>query len=295
MPPRARTRHLAEAVALGALHGPTELLPVSSSGHTELIPWLLGWDRESLEPEQRKSFEVALHAGTAVGLMLALRSEMSEAIRQGGPRLALLVGLATLPPAVVGYGLEGPIERRLGTPASVAVGLILGAGAMAWADRSPQQRTADEAGALDAIWLGVAQACALMPGVSRNGATLTAARLRGFRRNDANRLSWSVALPVIAGATTLRAIRLRRHGLPAGAAGPFAAGAVASFVSTLASTKVIAALERDSSLLPYALYRLALGSLALRRAWRPRSISGTGPARPVPEPHPSGDRGQWVT
>lgn len=280
-------RPLAQAVVLGALHGPTELLPISSSGHTELIPWLLGWGRESLAPEQRKSFEVALHAGTAAGLLVALRSEVSDAIEQASPRLALLIGLATLPPAVVGYGLEGPIERRLGTPASIAAGLILGGAAMAWADRSPQDRIADEAGALDAVWLGVGQACALIPGVSRNGATLTAARLRRFRRRDASRLSWQVALPVIAGATALRAIRLRRHGLPAGAAGPFAAGAVASLVSTLASARAIGAVDRDGSLLPFALYRVTLGSVALHRAWRKRSISGAGPARPAPEPHAS--------
>ena len=272
MAPRTRTRAVAEAVALGVLHGPAELLPISSSGHTELIPWLFGWDREALSAEQRKSFEVALHAGTAAALLLALRGEVLDAARRGGPRLALLVSIATLPPAVVGYALEGPIERRLGTPVSIAVGLILGGGAMAWADRSPQDRSADEAGILDALLLGLGQACALMPGVSRNGATLTAARLRRFRRRDANRLSRHVALPVIAGATTLRTIRLRRDGLQPGATGPFVAGAIASFVSTLGSTRVIGAVERDGSLLPYSLYRAALGSLALRRAWRRRSV-----------------------
>ena len=145
---------------------------------------------------------------------------------------------------------------------------------MAWADRAPQERGHEEAGALDALWLGVAQACALVPGVSRNGATLAAARLRRFTREDANRLSRHVALPVIAGATLLKGIRLHRRGLPPGAAAPFAAGAAAAFASTLGSTWLIRQVERDRSLLPYAVYRsaLALGALAKLRSDRSSKI-----------------------
>jgi undecaprenyl-diphosphatase len=139
---------------------------------------------------------------------------------------------------------------------------------MAVADRSPQERTHADAGALDALWLGVAQACSLLPGVSRNGATLAAARWRRFTRVDANRLSRHSALPIIAGATLLKGVRLHSRGLPAGAAVPFAAGAAAAFVSTLASTRLIQALERDSSLLPYAVYRIALASVIARRLAR---------------------------
>src|SRR5205807_3477153 len=129
-----------------------------------------------------------------------------------------------------------PIERHLGTPATIAGGLIGGAVCMALADRQPQARSHEEAGAIDALWLGLAQACALTPGVSRNGATLAAARMRRFTREDANRLSRHVALPVIVGATLLKGVRLHRRGLPAGTAVPFAAGATAAFGSTLGST-----------------------------------------------------------
>ena len=136
---------------------------------------------------------------------------------------------------------------------------------MAWADRSPQVRHHEEAGARDALWLGFAQALALIPGVSRNGATLAAARLRRFTREDANRLSRHVALPVIAGATVLKTVRLRRRGLPRGMALPFAAGAAASFASTLGSTWLIRQVERDRSLLPYAVYRIGLAAIVARR------------------------------
>lgn len=257
-----------QAVALGALHGPAELLPISSSGHIAVIPWLAGWNYSRLDDELRKSFEVALHTGTAAALLISLRREVDEAVRGLNLRRLLLIGLSFAPPAVIGYRFERPIERHFGTPPTVAAGLFAGAVAMAMADRAPQERRHEEAGALDALWLGVAQACSLVPGVSRNGATLAAARTRRFTRVDANRLSRHSALPVIAGATLLKGVRLYRRGLPAGSAGRFAAGAGAAFVSTLGSTRLIRALERDSSLLPYALYRIALAGLIARRLLR---------------------------
>ena len=250
-----------QAIVLGALHGPAELLPISSSGHIAVVPWLAGWDYTRLEDELRKAFEVALHTGTAAALLISLRREVDEAVRGLNPRRVLTIALSFAPPAFIGYRFERPIEQHLGTPPTVAAGLFFGAVAMALADRAPQERTHADAGTLDALWLGVAQACSLFPGVSRNGATLAAARWRRFTRVDANRLSRHAALPIIAGATLLKGARLRARGLPAGSALPFAAGAGAAFVSTLGSTRLIRALERDSSLLPYALYRIALAGL----------------------------------
>jgi undecaprenyl-diphosphatase len=262
---------LGQALALGIAHGPAELLPISSSGHVALLPWLLRWDYVELDDEQRKAFEVMLHAGTAAALLIGLRDEVDEAIRGLDSRTVTLIALSFAPPAIVGYLLERPIERHLGTPATIAAGLIAGAVAMAVADRSPQTRGHEEAGALDALWLGIAQACALIPGVSRNGATLVAARARRFTRRDANRLSRHVALPVIGGATGLKGVRLIRRGLPPRAALPFALGAGASFASTLASTWLIHQVERDRSLLPYALYRVGLGAVVIKTVRR-RSV-----------------------
>jgi undecaprenyl-diphosphatase len=257
-----------QAIALGALHGPAELLPISSSGHIAVVPWLAGWDHRRLDDELRKSFEVALHTGTAAALLISLRREVDEAVRGLSLRRLWQIGLSFAPPAFVGYRFERPIERHFGTPPTIAAGLVAGALVMAAADRAPQERGAEDAGAADALWLGVAQACSLIPGVSRNGATLAAARWRRFTRVDANRLSRHAALPIIAGATALKGVRLHSRGLPPGAAVPFAAGALAAFVSTLGSTRLIRALERDSSLLPYALYRIALAALIARRLAR---------------------------
>jgi undecaprenyl-diphosphatase len=260
---------LFHALALGTLHGPAELLPVSSSAHTTLVPWLLGWPYSRLDPELRKAFEVALHAGTAAALIVGLRDEVAEAARGlDRRRLTLIVG-SFVPPAVVGLMLERAIERRLGTPPTIAVGLAAGAAAMWVADaRGPRRRARTEATAVDALALGLAQACALVPGVSRNGATLTAARARGFRRPDANALSRHVALPVIVGATALKGVRLARRGLPGGVAGAFAAGVGAAFASTLGSVRLIRAVERDRTLAPYAIYRIALAAVVLRRSLR---------------------------
>jgi undecaprenyl-diphosphatase len=262
---------IGQALALGALHGPAELLPISSSGHIALIPWLLDWDYDRLDGELRKSFEVVLHAGTAAALLITLRGEVDDALRGMDFRLAALIALSFAPPALIGYRLERQIERHLGTPPTIAAGLIAGAVVMAWADRRPQTRRSPQAGPIDALCLGLAQSCALIPGVSRNGATLAAARLRGFTREDANRLSRHVALPVIAGATVLKSVRLARRGLPPHTAVPFMAGAVASFGSTLGSTWLIRQVERDRSLLPYAAYRVCLGLAVAGRLRRRRA------------------------
>ena len=128
---------LRHAVALGLLQGPTELLPVSSSGHTSLIPWLAGWPYAELEPELRKSFEVALHAGAGLALAIDMREELLEAALRLDRARAVVVALSLAPPAIAGYLLEQPIERRLGGPCSIAVGLVAGAVTMALADVRP--------------------------------------------------------------------------------------------------------------------------------------------------------------
>ncbi|HET8755244.1 MAG TPA: undecaprenyl-diphosphate phosphatase, partial [Solirubrobacteraceae bacterium] len=162
----------AEAVALGLLQGPAELLPISSSAHVGLA-----LDRLGVDGAARKEFEVALHAGSALAL-----------IERRRPRWGLLI-VATAPPALAGLAFERLIEERLGTPRSIAAGLVAGSIAMVIADRTPPYRRAaigtggaaaahaesgsdgawrrPDAGVVDGVWLGIAQAAALMPGVSR--------------------------------------------------------------------------------------------------------------------------------
>jgi undecaprenyl-diphosphatase len=314
---------LRHAMILGLLHGPTELLPISSSAHTTLVPWLAGWPYGQLDPRLRKSFEVALHAGTAAALLLrppsgptrgrdpddlpATDSTGSSRKRVGAKLGFMAAGLT--PPALAGYALGEQIERRLGTPAKIAAGLLAGATAMGAAearakwrfpapsggasafaeDRSPTQaaaaRPAASADMHDGLALGLAQALALIPGVSRSGATFAAARARGFSRLEADQLSWTVGLPVIAGATFLQGARQVRAGTRACGVGrgnmtnaargndgasraaslPLTVGVTSAFLSTLACSKLLDR-RRRTQLLPVCLaYRGALTAVVIRR------------------------------
>lgn len=256
------------ALALGAVQGPAELLPVSSSAHIVLVPWLAGWDWDATDPEVRKSFEVALHAGAAAALVVGQRRLIAEELRAFDVRGAVVLVLSFLPPAAVGYKLERPIERRLGGPRATAYGLLAGAAVMFLADRRPQRRGRGEAGAADGLALGLAQAAALAPGVSRNGITLAAARWRFFSRDQANLLSRTIALPVIVGAGLLKGVRLARRGVDSELRRSMALGVGASFASTLASQRLIKLVERDRALWPYAAYRVGLAAIVLRRLRR---------------------------
>jgi undecaprenyl-diphosphatase len=275
------------AIALGTLQGPTELLPVSSSGHLVVVPSLLGWPYAELDAEVRKSFEVALHAGTAAALLIGLRGEVGEYLHDFGPRNVVTLALSFAPAAIIAYRYERVIERRLSEPLPVALGLLAGSIAMALADGRPQERTREQTSLRDAITIGLAQACALAPGVSRNGATLTAARLLGFRRRDANVISRQIALPVIVGAAVLKGARLAsRRDLPPGILHGMGAGAAAAFGSTLVSMRLITMLERSRSLLPYAGYRTLLAGTVLARLRRRRSRPLSTLDSRAPEPHP---------
>ncbi len=267
MPPAERRPSLRHALALGLLQGPAELLPVSSSAHTTLLPWLAGWPYASLEGPKRKSFEVSLHAGAA--LALAARPGSLGAAELLPARVA---AGALAPPALVGVLARGPIERRLGGPRSIAAGLAAGSFAMVIAEaraRGVASRRGDarDADARDGIALGLAQAAALAPGVSRNGATLSAARARGFERPAAVALSWRAGLPVLLGASALEAARLAR-GSSREERPAMAAGAAAAFVSTAFSLRVLGPRLREAALLPFAIYRLLLAGLVFLRLGR---------------------------
>jgi undecaprenyl-diphosphatase len=253
------------AVALGGMQGPAELLPVSSSAHLVLVPELLSWPYSRLDPELRKAFEVALHAGTSVALLVFLRGELSQTARALDARHALAATLALGPPAAAGLLLEARIEREAGTPRRVAGTQILAGMALALSDLRPATRAYADAGLLDHLLLGIAQATALVPGVSRNGATLTVARLRGLDRPAASALSRDAALPIIVSAAVLKSVRLRSRGLPGGLRARFVAGAGAAALSTLASRRLLAWAESASSLAALSAYRVAFGAWTLRR------------------------------
>jgi undecaprenyl-diphosphatase len=243
----------ADAAVLGLLQGPAELLPVSSSAHVGLL-----LDRRGVTGAERKEMEVALHAGTALALALLDRRPL---------RWGLLIA-ATAPPGLAGLALERPIETRLGTPRSIAAGLLAGSAAMVLADRAPQRRAASGARVADGAWFGAAQALALVPGVSRSGATRAAARARGFARADAAALSREVALPVLVGATVLKGARLIARRPDRRALAALGSGAAAAAISTAAALRLEPA---ATPLAAWAAYRAALAAVIVGAVWQDRS------------------------
>jgi len=177
-------------------------------------------------------------------------------------RRTTFLALSVLPPAIVGAAFERPVEEHLGTPRAIAAGLVAGTLGLLVADaRGDRGRGATEAGVLDGLALGLAQACALIPGVSRRGATLTAARARGFDASAASALSWEVALPVLGAATALKGVRLAQDPPRQEVRRALLAGAAAALVSTLAGAPLLRAVERGPWW-PYGAWRLGLAAAA---------------------------------
>ncbi len=220
------------------------MLPVSSSAHVELLAGRLG-----LSGGARKELAVAVHAGSAVALLAA-------GVR---PRRPLHAVLAVAPPSAVGLALEHVVERRLGTPAAMATGLLAGALALVAADRAAGVRDAREASATDALALGAAQACALWPGVSRSGAVLAAARARGFSRPAAWSLVRETAVPVLVAASALKGVRALRRGADLRVLG---AGTAAAACSTAVALRAGRRVERVPARI-WALYRVAVAAAVL--------------------------------
>lgn len=228
----------AHAALLGLIQGPAELLPVSSSGHVEAARLTFGWEGDP----------VALHAGSLAALVLGCRGEAWTILRRLSRRRVGLHLLAGGIPAVAGYALERRTARL-----PVVPGLLAGSALLLVAERAGGTRTRWDAGAADGAWLGLAQAAALWPGVSRNGSTLAVARLRGFAPSEANPLSREVGVPV-----TLGAVALRRGGVDL--------GTVTAFLSALAALPALRAVDRGGPLWPWAAERAAVALVLLRQS-----------------------------
>ncbi len=264
------------AIVLGIVQGLTEFIPISSSGHLILVPWLFGWDELRSNPDLNKTFDVALHIGTFVGAAAyfapdlrrfaraGIRSIRRRKVETSDERLAWLLLLSSIPGAAVGALLEDFIERELGREWLVGVMLIAFGLVLAIADRARGKRPADEFGLRDAALMGLAQALALSPGVSRSGATITAGRWLGFERDAAARLSFLMSLPIIGGAAVYRGAKvLLGEGLPAGTQGAFAAGIVASAVTGAAAVWGTLMFVRRRSFSPFVVYRVVAGAAVL--------------------------------
>ncbi|MCY4256813.1 MAG: undecaprenyl-diphosphate phosphatase [bacterium] len=265
------------AILLGIAQGLTEFLPVSSSGHLQIIPWLGGWEDFEGNDDLKRAFDVALHLGTLVGLVACLRRDVWVLVRAGvgwlaQPRMGLssearqgwLLVLATVPAAAVGVGLGPQLERIDDEIWLTGVLLIVFGLLLWWADRRGGTRHAESLCIRDALLLGLAQACALQPGVSRSGVVMTAGRFLSFNREAAARIAMLMSVPVIAGAGLYAFVDIGGWGgVPADARAGFLWGTVAAAFTGFVAVKGLLAVVRNRSFGPFVVYRVALGLLVL--------------------------------
>jgi undecaprenyl-diphosphatase len=263
-----------QALALGLVQGLTELLPISSSGHLILVPWGAEWTFLEENDRFNQTFDVALHVGTLVAVaayfwheLVALvvafvRSLRLRRIETSDERIAWFVVVATIPAGLAGLLGEDFIADNLGEPWQIAILLAAGAALLWWADRRPQVRRMDDLGLNHAVAMGLAQALALAPGVSRSGITITAGRLLGLDRDGAARFSFLLLLPTVLGAVVLKGVGDVALGdLPAGWQGPFLVGTLAALASGLVAIDWLLGYVRRHTYDVFVWYRLVLAAV----------------------------------
>lgn len=255
------------AIILGITQGLSEYLPISSSGHLVLVPWLFGWDDFAGDQSLSKTFDVALHVGTLGGAIAYFRKDIVRlaasaflAPRSKDGRLGWLIAVSAVPAAITGALFADTIEENTGQIWLIAVMLIVGALLLAWADGVRGKRTIDEVSLKDALLMGVGQAVALQPGVSRSGVTITVGRFTGLGRDGAARFAFLMSLPITAGALIFKYVDVQGDGgIPGELVAPFAWGILASAITGYIAVWGTLKLIRTRSFAPFVLYRLVLG------------------------------------
>jgi undecaprenyl-diphosphatase len=266
-----------QALVLGITQGLTELLPISSSGHLILVPWIANWHYLENHSDFNKTFDVALHLGTLVSVILYFWSDVrryvaawfvsvgQRAVTTVDQRLAWGIFFATIPAAIAGAAGEETIENHLGQPWQIAIFLSV-FGVLLWlADRMPERRSIQGLDVKTTFAVGVSQVLALMPGVSRSGITITTGRFAGLTRDAAARFSFLLLIPVVFGAVVYKAVKhLVLASLPAGSTGPFVVGTLAAAAVGLIAIDLLLGYVRRHDYSPFVIYRLLVaGAIVL--------------------------------
>ena len=262
-----------QAIIFGAVQGLTEFLPISSTAHLILLPWVAGW------PDPGLSFDVALHLGTLLALLIYFRAEwivlLTAALgilrgRTQAPdaQTAMQIVAATIPGALAGALFEHQVENALRAPQVIAVMLIALALVLVAAEMTGRRKKSlDEVSWRDAIMVGIAQAFAIVPGVSRSGVTISAGLFRGMKRETAARFSFYLSMPIIAGAVAKKSFELVRESVAIDQLTPFIAGILsAGVVGYLAIAFLMRYLQTHTTYL-FVCYRIALGIAVLLAIW----------------------------
>jgi undecaprenyl-diphosphatase len=262
---------LFQSLVLGLLQGLTEFLPVSSSAHLALAPWAFGW------PEPGLAFDVALHVGTLLALLWYFRREWialagaalaiisTRRVDGEQQRLVVFLVIATIPGAIAGLLFEKQAESIFRAPALTAVALIA-MGAVLWAVDTAAARThtLQSLRGRHALLIGCAQALAIVPGVSRSGATITAGRALGFDRRSSAVFSFLMSMPIIAAAAVLKVPKVLAQG---GLSATLLVGVVAAAISGWVAIAVLLRLVQTRGFAVFAIYRFALGAAVLALVW----------------------------
>jgi undecaprenyl-diphosphatase len=261
-----------QAIVLGIVQGLTEFLPISSSGHLLLVPWLFNWHVLLENPSLNKTFDVALHLGTFVAVVLYfwreigrligawVRSISRRSLAEPEGKLAWLLIVSTIPAAFVGVAFEDFITNTLGKPWMIGVAMIVFAGFMYLIDHVAKlDRDLEALTWVDALLIGVAQSLALLPGVSRSGITMMTGLLLRLDRESAARYSFLMSIPVIGGAAVYKGLEVAKDGLPAGTAMPFAVGMVSAALSGIAAIWFVLAYLKRHNFNIFVLYRIVVG------------------------------------
>jgi undecaprenyl-diphosphatase len=273
-----------QALVLGITQGLTELLPISSSGHLILVPWIGDWHYLETHQSFNKTFDVALHLGTLLAVILYFwgdvvryvgawfRSVGRRSIRGDDERLAWYILAATVPAAIAGALGEETIESHLGQPWQIAIALSV-IGVLLWvADRSPQVQRIQDLRFGTAFLIGISQILALMPGVSRSGITITTGRFAKLDRDSAARFSFLLLIPIVFGAVLYKGVKhVVLESLPAGSTGPFIVGTLAAAAVGLVAIDFLLGYVRRHDYTPFVVYRLIAAAvivLIIISGWR---------------------------
>ena len=265
-----------QALVLGLVQGATELLPISSSGHLILVPWLADWEYLKEHDAFNQTFDVSLHLGTLVAVVAYFRADIvrlapawfgtlrRRAIRTPDERVAWYVAAASVPAAILGALGEDLIAENLGEPWQIAILLALFAGLLYVADRRPETKDMTQVGLKAAVGVGLAQSLSLMPGVSRSGITITAGRFLGLDRDSAARFSFLLLVPITLGAVVYKGVSdVLLADLPSGMTGPFVVGSLASFASAVVAISALLGYVRKRNYSVFVIYRLIAAAIVL--------------------------------
>lgn len=254
-----------QALIMGIVQGLTEFLPVSSTAHLVVLPWLMGWDDSLLNS---LSFDVALHAGTFLSVMACFYGDIISMFREKKKRPMLkFILVGTIPAGLAGVFLHDYISGALRSPMVIASMLVVFGIVMYVADkRGSRRRKLGSMKVSEALFVGIAQALALVPGVSRSGITISAALEKGFKRDEAARFSFLLSLPVIAGAVVLEAPKVLEAGLDASLA-VMAAGFISAFITGVLAIRFMLSFLSRRGLGVFVVYRFVIAGVIVGWLW----------------------------